>query len=194
MWKSWVVRGVCLTRYCRAALSYTPTSHVWVTGFCYILSNLWCWVLRLNKNFSRSHVWMASRAQWAWIWGNSRRQWGTGKPGSLRPMLSFRVGRDLAAEHNHKCVCSGTITAVILICISLVTNVVERLFLRLFIHVLLWSREPFPDPFSWLYRFFPLKFPWWYKGEGHPRRGLSQRQEAVLTTRVCLALPCTTVL
>ena len=88
--------GVCLTRHCRAALFYTPTSNVWVIHFCHILSNSWCWILHLNKNFSHSHMWMASRTQWTWIGGNCRRQWRTGKPGVLQPTV--RVGRDLATE------------------------------------------------------------------------------------------------
>ena len=30
--------------------------------------------------------WMASRIQWTWIWANSGRWWGTGKPGVLQSM------------------------------------------------------------------------------------------------------------
>ena len=48
------------------------------------------------------------------------------------------------------------VAAGTLICISLMTNVVGRLFMCLFIRVLLWSRALFPDPFSWLYLFSPL--------------------------------------
>ena len=29
--------------------------------------------------------WMASLTQWTWVWANSRRWWGTGKPGGLKP-------------------------------------------------------------------------------------------------------------
>ena len=35
--------------------------------------------------------WMASITQWIWVWGNSKRQWRTGKPGMLQSMGSQRV-------------------------------------------------------------------------------------------------------
>ena len=34
--------------------------------------------------------------QWAWVWANSGRQWGTGKSGMLQSMGLQRVGHDLA--------------------------------------------------------------------------------------------------
>ena len=45
--------------------------------------------------------WMASLAQWKWVWANSRRWWWTGKPGVLRFMGLQRVGRDAATEQQH---------------------------------------------------------------------------------------------
>ena len=42
--------------------------------------------------------WVASSAQWTWIWTNSRRWWRTGKPGVLQSMGLQRVGHDLATE------------------------------------------------------------------------------------------------
>ena len=38
--------------------------------------------------------WMASSAQWTWVWANSGRQWRMGKPGVLKSMGSQRVGHD----------------------------------------------------------------------------------------------------
>ena len=42
--------------------------------------------------------WMASPIQWTWTWANSRRWWGTGKPGVLQSMRSQRVRHDWATE------------------------------------------------------------------------------------------------
>ena len=42
--------------------------------------------------------WLASRTQWTWVWANSRRWWGTGKPDVLRLMGSQRVGHDWVTE------------------------------------------------------------------------------------------------
>ena len=41
---------------------------------------------------------MESLIQWTWTWANSRRWWGTGKPGVLQSKGSQRVGYDLATE------------------------------------------------------------------------------------------------
>ena len=41
---------------------------------------------------------MASLTQWPWVWTNSRRQWGTGKPGVLQSVGSHRVGHNRPAE------------------------------------------------------------------------------------------------
>ena len=45
----------------------------------------------------RWDVWMASQTQWIWVWANSRRWWGTGRPGMLQSTGSQRVGHDWAA-------------------------------------------------------------------------------------------------
>ena len=42
--------------------------------------------------------WMASLTQWTWTRTNSRRLWGTGKPGVLESMRLWRVGHDLATQ------------------------------------------------------------------------------------------------
>ena len=44
------------------------------------------------------HGWMASLIQWTWTWANSRRWWGTEKPGMLQSMGSQRVRHDLATK------------------------------------------------------------------------------------------------
>ena len=44
--------------------------------------------------------WMASPAQWTWVWVNSGRWWWTGRPGVLLFMGSQRVGHDWATELN----------------------------------------------------------------------------------------------
>ena len=42
--------------------------------------------------------WVASLTRWTWVWANSRRWWGTGKPGMLQFMGSQRVGHNLVTE------------------------------------------------------------------------------------------------
>ena len=46
--------------------------------------------------------WMASSTQWTWVWGNSRRQCRTGKPGMLQSMGLHGVGYDLVTEQQHR--------------------------------------------------------------------------------------------
>ena len=48
--------------------------------------------------------WMASPAQWTWVWGNPRRWWRTGKPGVLQCMGSQRVGHDWVTEKQYSTV------------------------------------------------------------------------------------------
>ena len=45
--------------------------------------------------------WMASPAQWTWIWANSGRQWGTEEPGVPQSMRSQRVRHDLATKQKN---------------------------------------------------------------------------------------------
>ena len=63
----------------------------------------WCWE-RLKageEGDDRRWVgWMASPAQWTWIWVNSECWWGTGRPGVLQSMGSQRVGHDWETEMN----------------------------------------------------------------------------------------------
>ena len=44
--------------------------------------------------------WMASPTQWRWVWVDSGSWWYIGRPGTLGPMGSQRVGQDWAAEMN----------------------------------------------------------------------------------------------
>ena len=41
------------------------------------------------------HDWIASLAQWTWVWANSGRWWRSEKPGVLQLIRSQRVGHDL---------------------------------------------------------------------------------------------------
>ena len=42
--------------------------------------------------------WTASPIQWTWSWTNSRRWWGTGRPGMLQSMGSQAVRHELMTE------------------------------------------------------------------------------------------------
>ena len=44
--------------------------------------------------------WMASLAEWAWVWASSRSWWWSGKPSVLQSMGSQRVWHDWATELN----------------------------------------------------------------------------------------------
>ena len=44
--------------------------------------------------------WMASLAQWTWVWVNSRSWWWTGRPGMLWSIGSQRFGHDWVTELN----------------------------------------------------------------------------------------------
>ena len=55
------------------------------------LKRPWCWE-RWKAGGEGVDIgwdgWMASLSQWTWVWGNSGRQWRTGKPGVLQSMGS----------------------------------------------------------------------------------------------------------
>ena len=59
-----------------------------------------CWErLRAGEEGDRGwDGWMASLTQWTWTGANSRRWWGTGKPGVLQSMGLWRVRHNLGAE------------------------------------------------------------------------------------------------
>ena len=50
---------------------------------------------RVNRGWEG---WMASLAQWTWVWANSGRQWRTEEPGVLQPMGLQRVRDDWVTE------------------------------------------------------------------------------------------------
>ena len=58
----------------------------------------WCWGrLKAGKGDDGGwDGWMASPAQWTWIWASSGRWWRTGKPGVLQSMRSQRVKHNWA--------------------------------------------------------------------------------------------------
>ena len=55
-----------------------------------------------EKRVTRWNGWMASPIQWRCTWANSRRWWGTGKPGVLQSLGFWRVGHDWATEHQQQ--------------------------------------------------------------------------------------------
>ena len=71
----------------------------WEEPTCW--KRLWCWE-RLEAGGEGGERgwddWMASPTQWTWIWGNSGRLWGTGRPGALQFTGLQRAGHDLATE------------------------------------------------------------------------------------------------
>ena len=54
---------------------------------------------RRRRRWQRTRYgWMASPAQWTWVWASSRRWWRTGKPGVLQSMELQSVRYDLSTE------------------------------------------------------------------------------------------------
>ena len=52
-----------------------------------------------EKGMTENEIpWMASPAQWTWVWANSGRSQRTGKPGILQSMGLQRVGYNLATK------------------------------------------------------------------------------------------------
>ena len=68
----------------------------------------WCWE-RLKPTGEGGNRgwdgWMASPMQGTWTWTNSRRWWGTGKPGMLQFMRSPRVAHNLVTEQQWQRIC-----------------------------------------------------------------------------------------
>ena len=65
------------------------------------LEKPWCWEIlraRVEGDDRGWGGWMTSLTQWTWVWANSGRQWGTGKPGVMQFMELQWVRHDLAAE------------------------------------------------------------------------------------------------
>ena len=66
---------------------------------------LWCWE-RLKAGGERNDRgwdgWIASPAQWAWVWASSRSWWRTGKPDMLQSMGLKRVGYNWATKQQQQ--------------------------------------------------------------------------------------------
>ena len=61
----------------------------------------WCWErlrAEVKEGIRGWDGWMAASMQWTWTWANSGRWWGTGRPGMLQFMWSWRVGHDWVTE------------------------------------------------------------------------------------------------
>ena len=60
----------------------------------------WCWQRSKaeEEGFTGWEGWTASLMQWIWTWSNSRRWWGTGRPG----MGLQRVGCDWVSKHQQQ--------------------------------------------------------------------------------------------
>ena len=69
----------------------------------WLLRKDWCWE-RLKAGGEGDNRgwdgWMASLTWWTWVWVGSGSWWWTGKPDTLEPMGSQRVGHDWATELN----------------------------------------------------------------------------------------------
>ena len=70
---------------------WPPDAKSWLTGKDPNAGNDW----RQKKRETEGEIvgW-----QWTWIWANSRRWWGTGKPGMLQSTGSWRVGHNLMTK------------------------------------------------------------------------------------------------
>ena len=77
-------------------VNWPPNANSWLTG-----GKSCCWE-RLKAEGEEGDRgwdgWMASPGQWIWAWANSKRWWGTGKPGMLQSVGSQRIRHELATE------------------------------------------------------------------------------------------------
>ena len=69
----------------------------------------WCWDrLTAEEEGNRWDCWMASPIQWTWVWANSRRWWGTMKPGIPQSTGLRRVAHNLVTEQQSTYYVLGT--------------------------------------------------------------------------------------
>ena len=69
----------------------------------------WCWErLTAEEEGNRWDCWMASPIQWTWVWANSRRWWGTMKPGIPQSTGLRRVAHNLVTEQQSTYYVLGT--------------------------------------------------------------------------------------
>ena len=97
--------------------------------------------------------WMASPAQWTWVWASSRSWWWTGRPGMLQSTVSQRVGLHWTTELNWErqksaCVCAEVLSdsALVWLCASLWTAACQALLSLGISRQEYWSGMPFPPP------------------------------------------------
>ena len=65
------------------------------------LENPWCWERLRTKGEEGVRGWdgwTASWMQWTWTWRNSRRRWGTGRPGVLQSIGLQKFGHKWETE------------------------------------------------------------------------------------------------
>ena len=82
-------------------IHWPPDAQRWLIG----KHPAWCWE-RLRARGERSDRgwdgWMASLAQWTWVWANSGRWWRTGNPGVLQYLGSQRVRHNWATQQQQQ--------------------------------------------------------------------------------------------
>ena len=97
--QSWIFIGKIDTE-AEAPILWPPDAKSWLTGKDPDAGKDW---RQEEKGGNRGwHGWMASSAQWTWVWANSGRQRRTGKPGVLQSMGSQRIGQNLVTEQQHR--------------------------------------------------------------------------------------------
>ena len=81
-----------------ALILWLPDMNSWLTGKDLTHEKRpWCWErlkAKGEEGSRRWNGWIALSIQWTWTWTNSRRWWGTGRPGMLQSMGSQRVGHN----------------------------------------------------------------------------------------------------
>ena len=98
--QSWIFIGSTDTE-AEAPILRPPDAQRWLIG----KHPAWCWE-RLRARGERSDRgwdgWMASLAQWTWVWANSGRWWRTGNPGVLQYLGSQRVRHNWATQQQQQ--------------------------------------------------------------------------------------------
>ena len=61
---------------------------------------------RKKRGCQRMRCWTPLLIQWTWTWANSRRWWGTGRPGVLQAMGLQRAGHDWTIKEQPPLICS----------------------------------------------------------------------------------------
>ena len=115
----------------------------------------WCWE-RLKAGGEGDNrgpdSWMASPAQWTWVWASSRSWWWTGRPGMLQSTVSQRVGLHWTTEVNWErqksaCMCAEVLSdsALVWLCASLWTAACQALLSSGISRQEYWSGVPLPS-------------------------------------------------